>query len=70
MAFRSEGDARAWELERGGDPGAIVPVGLLGELSREWYAGRLDDAWRPYTARARQALLRDAGLDGEFWELG
>ncbi|MCY3546733.1 MAG: hypothetical protein OXH49_07615 [Gemmatimonadetes bacterium] len=70
MAFRSEGDARAWERGRGGDAGAIVSVEVLGELSREWYAGRLDDAWRPYSARARQALLRDAGLDGEFWELG
>ena len=55
---------------QGGAPGAIVPVGVLGELSREWYAGRLDDAWRPYSARAKQALLRDAGLSGEFWDLG
>ena len=69
MAFRSEGDARAWE-RAGGGQGAIVPVEVLGELSRDWYAGRLDDAWRPYSAQARQALLRDAGLSGEFWELG
>lgn len=70
MAFRSEADARAWELGRGGGAGAIVPVEVLGELSRGWYGGRLDDAWRPYSARAKEALLRDAGLSGEFWELG
>ena len=70
MAFRSEGDARAWERGRGGGQGAIVPVEVLGELNRDWYARRLDDAWRPYSAQAKQALLRDAGLSGEFWELG
>ena len=70
MAFRSEGDARAWERERGGGTGAIVPIEVLGELSRDWYGGRLDDAWRPYSAREKEALFRDAGLRGEFWELG
>lgn len=70
MAFRSEGDAREWEWGRGGGPGAIVPVEVLSELSRDWYGGRLEDEWRPHSARAKQALLRDAGLSGEFWELG
>lgn len=70
MAFRSEGDAREWERERGGGPAAIVPVEVLGELSRRWYGGRLDDEWRPWSARAKQVLLQDAGLSGEFWEMG
>ncbi len=69
MAFRSEGDATAWERGRGEDPGAIVPVEVLGEMSRSWYGGRLEDQWRPYSAAAKQGLLRDAGLSGEFWEL-
>ena len=70
MAFRSEGDARAWEAGQGGGPGAIVPVEALGKLSQRWYGGRLDDEWRPSTAAEKQALLREAGLSGEFWELG
>jgi len=70
VAFRSEGDAKAWERGWGGESGAIVPVEVLGKLSRDWYGGRLEDAWRPYSGRAKQTLLRDAGLCGEFWELG
>ena len=69
MAFRSEGDVKAWERGRRGDPGAIVPVEVLGELSRDWYGGRLDDAWRPSTPAEKQALLREVGLDGPFWGL-
>jgi len=70
VAFRSEGDARAWEQESGGSPGATVSVEVLGELSRRWYGGRLDDEWRPSPAAEKQALLREAGLRGAFWELG
>lgn len=72
MAFRSEGDARVWERERvsgGGRPGAVVPVDVLGRLSRHWYGGRLSDAWRPASAAAKQAMLREAVLTGPFWEL-
>ena len=50
-------------------PGATVPVETLGELSRGWYAGRLSDHWRPSSAEAKQALLRDAGLRGPFWQI-
>ena len=69
MAFRSEADAKAWERESDGAPGATVPVEVLGELSRDWYGGRLEDEWRPSSPAAKQALLREAGLQGAFWEL-
>ena len=36
-----------------------MPVEALGELSRRWYG--LEDEWRPWPARAKQALLREAG---------
>ncbi|MCY4399635.1 MAG: hypothetical protein OXE96_09895 [Gemmatimonadetes bacterium] len=70
MAFRSEGDARAWAIEHGDDRGATVPVDVLGGLSHHWYGGRFSDDWRPATGAARQASLREAGLGGAFWELG
>ncbi len=75
------GDARARESERVGNesapayeqrdaPGATVPVEVLGDLSRGWYGGRLDDEWRPSSVAAKQEFLREAGLSGAFWELG
>ncbi|MDE0473235.1 MAG: hypothetical protein OXI50_01630 [Gammaproteobacteria bacterium] len=69
MAFRSEADAARWAVTRGVDLGATVPVETLGELSRGWYAGRLSDRWRPSSAKSKQALLREAGLEGPFWQL-
>ncbi len=70
MAFRSEGDASEWAIEHGDAPGATVPVEVLGDLSRGWYGGRLDDEWRPSSVAAKQEFLREAGLSGAFWELG
>ncbi|MCY3705667.1 MAG: hypothetical protein OXH08_09220 [Gammaproteobacteria bacterium] len=69
MAFRSEADAARWAVTRGVDLGATVPLETLGELSRGWYAGRLRDHWRPSSAESKQALLREAGLEGSFWQL-
>ena len=69
MAFRSEADARAWERATAKTPGATVPVEVLGELSRRWYAGRLEDAWRPSPVTAKQARLNEVGLAGPFWDL-
>ena len=69
MAFRSEADAVAWAEARGVDIGATVPVETLGKLSRGWYAGRLSDHWRPSPAETKQALFREAGLKGPFWQV-
>ena len=61
---------RAWERERDGARGATVPVEVLGELSRQWYGGRMSDEWRPLSPAAKEAMLRNVGLGGDFWELG
>ena len=49
--------------------GALVELPRLLRLARRWYGDRLDPYWRPRTRDQSQAILRDVGLTGEFWEL-
>ena len=49
--------------------GALVELPKLLRLARRWYGDRLDPDWRPRTRDQSQAILRDVGLTGEFWEL-
>ncbi|MEM8621694.1 MAG: hypothetical protein AAGF73_18450 [Actinomycetota bacterium] len=41
----------------------------LFELSRGWYAGRLDLDFEPRTLAESQALLSASGFHGPFWQL-
>jgi len=41
----------------------------LWELARCWYDDRLQLDWRRRTLSARQTLLDNVGLTGEFWDL-
>ena len=59
--FRSEEEAPAG--------GATVPIEQLNELAKRWYGDRLARDWRPRTRSESQAILRDVGLTGDFWEL-
>lgn len=49
--------------------GKIVTWEQLAELAVLWYADPRDEHWAPRTRDESQAVLRKAGLKGEFWEL-
>jgi len=38
-------------------------------LGREWYRGRLEEAWRPRSLEEKAEVLERVGLEGEFWRL-
>ena len=38
-------------------------------LSRAWYDNRLESTFRGRGAAEAQAILRDVGLTGPFWQL-
>lgn len=58
-----------WCEERGLGPGAIVSPDRVWLLGREWYRGRMDEAWRPRSAEETAGVLERVGLEGEFWRL-
>ena len=39
------------------------------DLSLDWYRGRMSEAWEPFSPAEAEAILRRAGLTGEFWRL-
>jgi hypothetical protein len=49
--------------------GAILTLEQTWALAKQWYAGRLDPAWRRPTAAEATAAFAAVGLIGEFWNL-
>lgn len=58
-----------WLSESGHERGYVVSPQTIYELSRDWYAGRMDEDWRPPGADQAEAMFRRHGLTGEFWTL-
>jgi hypothetical protein len=69
LLFRSEEEVDAWCRAHERPRGAVVPIGDIERLAREWYGDRLDRAWRPRSRDESQAILAGAGLGAPFWEL-
>lgn len=40
------------------------------DLSRDWYARRMDEDWEPATVDEAEAVFTKHGLSGPFWSLG
>lgn len=40
-----------------------------GLVAREWYADKLSPTWRRKTLDEAEAVLRQIGLTGPFWDL-
>lgn len=69
LAFRSEGDVKAW-IDRTGMPfGAMVDFATMWALVQKWYAGRMDPGWRGLGAERGQAIIDGLGLTGDWWRL-
>ena len=48
--------------------GAILSLEQAWALGNQWYAGRLDPAWKSLSHRQAEALFARVGLTGEFWK--
>ena len=69
LAFRSEGDVKAW-LERTGHPfGAMTDFATMWAIVQPWYADRMDVGWRGLSAEAGQGIFDELGLTGDWWRL-
>lgn len=69
LLFRSEGHADRWAEQHGTSVGAFLSLEQQWRLSRAWFEGRLDPAFRRRTAEDAQALFEELGLTGPFWSL-
>ncbi len=69
LAFRSEGDVRAWMDRTGHAFGAMIDFETMWAIAQPWYAGRLEADWRGLSAQAGQAIFDELGLTGDWWRL-
>ena len=58
-----------WLAETGEERGEVVSAQTMFDLSRDWYAGRLEVDWSPPTAAEAESMFNRHGLTGDFWSL-
>ena len=69
LFFDSEGEIDAWCQARGMPRGAVLSIHQCWQLAQTWFTGRFEADWRRLTREESEKSLRDAGLDGPFWDL-
>lgn len=67
--FRSEEHVRNWTSANNQSVGAIVPLAQVWKLAKVWYIDPRSRSWHPRSRDESQAVIRSAGLVGDFWEL-
>lgn len=67
LLFRSEEGIDRWAAERGVARGESLSLERTWELSKPWYGGRLDPAYRGRSAAEVEAIFRRVGLTSAFW---
>lgn len=67
--FRSEEHVERWLVMRGYPRGQIVPLDVVWQLAKAWYADPRRVEWRPRTRDESQAVLASVGLTDDFWQL-
>lgn len=56
-----------WCERAGMTPGALLSLDQTWELSKLWYADRLDPTFRGRTVAQAQAIFRTLGFTDPFW---
>ncbi len=69
MGFRSEAELDDWLDSTGSGKGYVASAQTMYDVSKDWYAGRMDEGWQPPTAEQAEQTFRRHGLSGEFWSL-
>lgn len=55
--------------DNGQNGGDTVSAQTMFDLSKDWYAGRMEEDWQPPTAAEAETLFARHGLTGPFWRL-
>ena len=69
LLFRSEEELERWLAARGLPRGGSMSVPQAWHLAQLWDPDRLEPGWRPRTPAEAEAIFREVGLSGEFWQL-
>lgn len=58
-----------WLQSNDQERGYVATAQTMYELSRDWYASRMDLDWHPPSAEEAAAIFSRHGLTGNFWDL-
>lgn len=59
----------SWLESHGHDRGEVVSAQTMYDLSRDWYATRMNEDWDPPDPEAITATFYRHGLTGDFWSV-
>ncbi len=69
LLFRSDEHVGRWCESRRMERGAGFSLEQMWSVALRWYTGRASPGWKRRTPEESQAILAEAGLSGEFWNL-
>jgi hypothetical protein len=70
LPFESPAQIDVWCARHKLPRGEAVPLGQAATLARLWYGQHARPNWRKWPVAEAQAIFAEAGLRGEFWDLG
>ena len=59
----------SWLRDNGKQKGFVRPLQAFYDMSKDWYAGRVEEDWDPFTPEQASELWARHGFDGSFWSL-
>jgi hypothetical protein len=68
LFFRSEEFLNEWLVAQKSQPGAILSIPQLWELSQRWYRDRMSPEFHGRTIEQAQKIFDELGLTSEFWQ--
>lgn len=69
LIFRAEEHINRWCSARDLQRGATLTPEQAWRLASGWYKDKVKPEWRRHTLEDTEALLKDVGLSGAFWNL-
>ena len=70
LLFRSEEGIDRWAAAKALPRGESLSLERIWELSKLWYGGRLDPAYRGRSADEVEVIFQSVGLTSPFWNVG
>ena len=70
LFFQSEESLDEWLASNDAQPGALLSVSKLWELSQRWYHNRMSPDYHGRTIEQVQEIFKEVGLTSEFWQPG
>jgi hypothetical protein len=70
LFFRSEESLNEWLASHNVEPGAVLSIPKVWELSQHWYHNRMSPDYHGRSTDEVQEIFKEVGLTSGFWQPG